>query len=67
MILACNPEKKSAVYDLYTGKRGSLASQLQLPSQWQGDTVDAYIAFMSANDFNLVSDSQYAGRHRVEV
>jgi len=67
MILACNPEKKSAVYDLYTGKRGSLTSQLQLPSQWQGDTVEAYIAFMSANDFTLVSDSQYAGRHRVEV
>lgn len=67
MILVCNPQKKSAVYDLYTGKRGSLASQLQLPSQWQGDTIEAYIAFMSANDFKLVSDSQYAGRHRVEV
>lgn len=67
MILACNLEKKSVVYDLYTGKRGSLASQLQLPSQWQGDTVEVYIAFMSANDFNLVSYSHYAGRHRVGV
>jgi hypothetical protein len=59
MILAYNPGKKMAVYELYAGKRGSLASQLPLPPQWQGDTVEAYIAFKSANDFTLVSDSQY--------
>lgn len=65
MMLAYNPSKKSAVYDLYAGKRGSLESRLQLPSQWEGDTVEAYIAFMSVGA-DRVSDSLYAGRHKVE-
>lgn len=66
MMLAYNREKKRAAYDLHAGKRGSLASQLPLPSQWHGDTVETYIAFMSATDFTLVSDSLYAGSHQVE-
>lgn len=66
MLLAYNPAKDSAVYDLHAGKRGTQESRLQLPSQWQGDTVETYISFMSA-DASRASDSQYAGRHQVEV
>ena len=66
MLLACNAEKKLAVFDLHAGKRGSLVSQLLLPSQWHGDSVETYIAFMSA-DATRVSESRYAGRHQVVV
>lgn len=66
MLLAYNPAKNSAVYDLHAGKRGTLESYLSLPPQWQGDAVETYIAFMLA-DATRVSDSLYAGRHKVEV
>jgi len=66
MMLAYNPARKSAIYDLYSGKRDNQESYLPLPSLWQGDTVEAYIAFLSA-DASEVSDSQYTGRHKVTV
>lgn len=66
MLLAYNREKNRAEFDLHAGKRGSLATTLPLPPNWQGDTVETYVAFLSADDLTLVSDSQYAGRHRVE-
>lgn len=66
MMLAYNPEKNVAVYDLHAGKREHLEARLALPMNWEGDSVETYIAFMSA-DFTQVSDSLYAGRHLVEV
>lgn len=66
MMLAYNPEKNVAVYDLHAGKRERLEARLALPINWEGDSVETYIAFMSA-DFTQVSDSLYAGRHLVEV
>ena len=66
MMLAYNPEKNVAVYDLHAGKREHLEARLALPMGWEGDSVETYIAFMSA-DFTQVSDSLYAGRHLVEV
>ncbi|MCK9436243.1 MAG: DUF6266 family protein [Synergistaceae bacterium] len=66
MMLAYNPKKRIAVYDLHAGKRERLESRLALPMGWKGDSVESYIAFMSA-DITQVSDSLYAGRHMVEV
>lgn len=66
MMLAYNHEKNVAVYDLHAGKREHLEARLALPINWEGDSVETYIAFMSA-DFTQVSDSLYAGRHLVEV
>ena len=66
MMLAYNPEKNVAVYDLHAGKRDRLEARLALPMGWEGDSVETYIAFMSA-DVTQVSDSLYAGRHLVEV
>jgi len=66
MMLAYNPEKDVAVYDLHAGKREHLEARLALPLNWEGDSVETYIAFMSA-DVKQVSDSLYAGRHLVEV
>lgn len=66
MLLAYNPVKKVAVYDLHSGKRESLESRLALPLNWKGDIVETYIAFMSV-DITQVSDSLYAGRHKFEA
>lgn len=66
MMLAYNPEKNVAVYDLHAGKREHLEARLALPMSWEGDSVETYIAFTSA-DLTQVSDSLYAGRHPVEV
>ncbi|QRX63639.1 hypothetical protein JS578_12395 [Dysgonomonadaceae bacterium zrk40] len=66
MMLAYNPEKNVAVYDLHAGKREHLEARLALPMSWAGDRVESYVAFTSA-DLTQVSDSLYAGRHPVEV
>lgn len=65
MLLAYNPTKECAVYDQMAGKRGDRSSQLSIPSQWLGDTIETYIAFLSAHDVTNVSESQYAGCHCV--
>lgn len=66
MMLAYNPERNVAVYDLHSGKRESLESRLALPLNWEGDYVETYVTFMTA-DITQVSDSLYAGRHKVEA
>lgn len=66
MLLAYNCEKNRAEFDLHAGKRWSRTAALPLPPNWQGDTVETYVAFLSAENPALVSDSQYAGRNRVE-
>lgn len=66
MMLAYNPVKDVAVYDLHASKREHLEARLALPMGWEGDFVETYVAFMSA-DISQVSDSLYAGRYLVEV
>lgn len=64
MILAYNPGSQEAVYDLEAGTRGDGSGSLALPPAWNGEEVEAFVAFIS-EDGELVSDSVYAGRHEV--
>ncbi len=64
VMLAYNPARQRAIYDLHAGKRKHNESSLLLPSQWQDDAVETYISFMSA-DASRVSDSLYVGRHHI--
>ena len=65
MIMAYNAEKKEAVYDMATACRGDEGASLQYPSDWVGDTVHIYLAFVS-EDGTLVSDSDYVGSETIE-
>jgi hypothetical protein len=65
MIMAYNAEKKEAVYDIATACRGDEGASLQYPSDWVGDTVHIYLAFVS-EDGTLVSDSDYVGSETIE-
>ena len=60
MVMAYNPEKEEAVYDMATACRGDEGASLRYPSDWVGDTVHVYLAFVS-EDGTLVSDSEYVG------
>ena len=65
MVMAYNPEKEEAVYDMATACRGDEGASLQYPSDWAGDTVHIYLAFVS-EDGTLVSDSDYVGSMTIE-
>jgi hypothetical protein len=56
MLLAYNPTKKEAIYNICTAQRSHSTAQMQLPSDWNGDKIHTYISFRSA-DGELVSDS----------
>ena len=60
MIMAYNADKQEAVYDMTSTCRGDEGSSLRYPSDWVGDTVHVYLAFVS-EDGTLVSDSEYVG------
>ena len=64
MLLAYNPLKGKAIYDLNAGKRGDSEAVLSLPLAWAGDEIETYLAFKTA-DGSEVSDSVYTGRHPV--
>lgn len=61
MVLACNPAKRESVYDLNAGKREAMKAVLPLPRDWEGYTIETYLAFKTA-DGSMVSDSVYTGR-----
>ena len=60
MIMVYNADKQEAVYDMTSTCRGDEGSSLRYPSDWVGDTVHVYLAFVS-EDGTLVSDSEYVG------
>lgn len=60
MLLAYNSIKQQAIYDLNAAKRSDINAGLQLPSDWRGDTIEAYLVFKTA-DGAEVSDSIYLG------
>ena len=60
MLMAYNADKQEAVYDMTSTCRGDEGSSLRYPSDWVGDTVHVYLAFVS-EDGTLVSDSEYVG------
>lgn len=64
ILVAYNPARQRAVYDMGTGARGDGSAALSLPSAWEGDTVEAFAVFIT-EDKKRVSDSVYAGSHEV--
>lgn len=61
LLAVFNPAKGRAVYIAGTGpERQDESYDLVLPENYAGDTVEAYIAFVSANGMES-SDSEYLG------
>ncbi len=60
MPLVINPQKSEAVYSTAAASRSAEALELTLPPNWEGDTVIAYLAFISL-DGDSVSNSTYLG------
>lgn len=64
MVLVYNSDKAVAVHDINAGKRGSSATIIKLPDDWNGDFIETYIAFKKA-DGSVVSDSIYTGCFKI--
>lgn len=64
MLIAYNPDKGEAVYDMDAGTRGAGSGSLGMPPSWEGDKVEAFAVFIS-EDGTMVSDTMYAGSHEV--
>ena len=60
MPLVYNANKRVAIYDMVSSCRGDEGVSLSHPSNWVGDTVHVYLAFVSENG-SSVSDSVYVG------
>lgn len=60
MVVVYNPAKKDAVSSLEDAFRSDSAITIAVSSDYIGDTVQVYMAFISA-DGNLVSDSVHVG------
>ncbi|MDD2197329.1 MAG: DUF6266 family protein [Bacteroidales bacterium] len=60
MVLIYNPTRNEAVYVTDGSVRSAGAHTLTVPNQYSGDTVYAFIAFISA-DGKEVSNSRYIG------
>lgn len=65
MLLAYNANKEEALYDMTQSCRGDEGTSITYPSNWVGDTVHIYLAFVS-EDGTLVSDSMYVGSETIE-
>lgn len=64
MLLAYNVDKQEAIYDMTSTCRGDEGTSLSYPSNWVGDKVHIYLAFVS-EDGTLVSDSEYVGSETI--
>lgn len=64
VLIAYNPGKEEAVYDMDAGTRGAGSGSLDMPSSWEGEKVEAFAVFIS-EDGTLVSNTMYAGSHEV--
>jgi len=60
MLLVYNASKGIAVYNLEGASRDTGAQSLDVPADFSGDEVQAYLAFIS-EDGSQVSDSVYVG------
>ena len=62
-----NPTKERAIYVPGGGAlRGDGIAMMTIPSNFAGDTVEAYLAFVS-EDYSEASDSDYLGSIAVPV
>ncbi|HJJ66239.1 MAG TPA: DUF6266 family protein [Methanocorpusculum sp.] len=64
MPLAFNTDKGEAVFSTATTTRADQSAELNFPADWNGDTVELYIGFASADGIN-VANSIYLGNHAV--
>tara|TARA_R110001592_G_scaffold23435_6_gene91856 strand:- start:2482 stop:3123 length:642 start_codon:yes stop_codon:yes gene_type:complete len=60
MVLVYNPSKKESVYILDGADRTTGTQIISIPSSYVGDTVQLFMAFISANG-SIVSNSIYLG------
>ena len=60
MPLVYNANKRVAIYDMVSSCRGDEGVSLSYPSDWVGDTVHVYLAFVLENG-SSVYDSVYVG------
>ena len=54
-------DKGESVFDVNAGKRINASTYLNMPSHWNGDVIETYIAFKNEKS-TLVSDSCYTGQ-----
>lgn len=64
MVIVYNSDKEIAVHDINAGKRSSSATKIKFPDDWNGDSIETYIAFKKA-DGSVVSDSIYCGCFKI--
>ncbi len=64
MPLAFNTDKGEAVFSTSAATRADQSAELTLSANWNGDTVELYIGFASADGIN-VANSIYLGSHSV--
>jgi hypothetical protein len=60
LVAAVNLDRRQAAYDLEAGTRQDATCQLFCPADWAGETVDAYIGFIS-EDGREIADSCHVG------
>ena len=60
MLLVYNPSKKESTYILDGSDRSAGTQTVSIPSSYAGDTVELFMAFISA-DGSIVSNSIYLG------
>lgn len=60
MLVAYNPTRKQATFDLVTACRDDQSATLNVPSIWVGDTVKVFI-FTRSEDKSRVSPSEMCG------
>ena len=60
LLVIFNPEKGEAIFDIDGVARSASTQNLVVPTNYSGDTVQAFIGFISA-DGKSVSNSVYAG------
>lgn len=67
MILVYNSAKGQAVYTLNAGNRQERQATLSLPTAWNGDSVDIWMAMkgMSGNNIGTYSVSAYLGNYSI--
>ena len=60
LLVAVNPEKSDAVFDANSARRADSTMTVTVPADWAGDTVHAYMGFVS-EDGREVANSVYLG------
>ena len=60
LLVVVNPAKSEAVFDVAGAERSEGTQSVTLPAAWVGETVEAYIGFIS-DDGREVANSMYLG------